>query len=172
MSDHRRVVASVAQSAARQSHNESMARVIWRSWVRASPGAQFFCSSKNGEKRPWEKKSCPSSRIRTSDLRISAKPTTVLRSTNWAIKGTWRYGKECAQWILYKYGGEKKKRGKSVAADGFDPSTSGLWAQHASTAPRCCGGRKGKLPNVDEKKEKKKKKPGLFLEGKKKASAQ
>jgi len=28
------------------------------------------------------------------------------------------------------------------------------------------------LPNVDEKKEKKKKKPGLFLEGKKKASAQ
>ena len=66
----------------------------------------------------------------------------------------------------------KKKRGKSVAADGFDPSTSGLWAQHASTAPRCCGGRKGKLPNVDEKKEKKKKKPGLFLEGKKKASAQ
>ena len=67
---------------------------------------------------------------------------------------------------------EKKKRGKSVAADGFDPSTSGLWAQHASTAPRCCGGRKGKLPNVDEKKEKKKKKPGLLLEGKKKASAQ
>ena len=65
---------------------------------------------------------------------------------------------------------EKKKRGKSVAADGFDPSTSGLWAQHASTAPRCCGGRKGKLPNVDEKKEKKKKKPGLFLEGKKKAA--
>ena len=67
---------------------------------------------------------------------------------------------------------EKKKRGKSVAADGFDPSTSGLWAQHASTAPRCCGGRKGKLPNVDEKKEKKTKKPGLFSEGKKKASAQ
>ena len=49
---------------------------------------------------------------------------------------------------------KKKKSGKSVAADGFDPSTSGLWAQHASTAPRCCGGRKGKLPNVDEKKEK------------------
>ena len=50
---------------------------------------------------------------------------------------------------------KKKKREKSVAADGFDPSTSGLWAQHASTAPRCCGGRDGKLPNVDEKKEKK-----------------
>ena len=26
---------------------------------------------------------------------------------------------------------------KNIAADGFDPSTSGLWAQHASTAPRC-----------------------------------
>ena len=61
---------------------------------------------------------------------------------------------------------------KTLAERGFDPRTSGLWAQHASTAPRCCGGRKGKLPNVDEKKEKKKKKPGLFLEGKKKASAQ
>ena len=77
---------------------------------------------------------------------------------------------------LKTYGGKKKKkkRGKSVAADGFDPSTSGLWAQHASTAPRCCGGREGKLPNVDEKKggKKRKKKPALFLEGKKKGSAQ
>ena len=26
----------------------------------------------------------------------------------------------------------------SVAEDGFDPSTSGLWAQHASAAPLCC----------------------------------
>ncbi|KAM3723612.1 Alpha-N-acetylgalactosaminidase [Dirofilaria immitis] len=24
-----------------------------------------------------------------------------------------------------------------LAASGFDPPTSGLWAQHASTAPRC-----------------------------------
>uniref|UniRef100_A0A0R3RQH6 Sushi domain-containing protein n=1 Tax=Elaeophora elaphi TaxID=1147741 RepID=A0A0R3RQH6_9BILA len=24
-----------------------------------------------------------------------------------------------------------------IAASGFDPPTSGLWAQHASTAPRC-----------------------------------
>ena len=61
---------------------------------------------------------------------------------------------------------------KLLAEGSFDLPTSGLWAQHASTAPRCCGGRKGKLPNVDEKKEKKKKKPGLFSEGKKKASAQ
>ena len=59
-----------------------------------------------------------------------------------------------------------------LAADGFDPSTSGLWAQHASTAPRCCGGREGKLPNVDEKKGGEKKKPAFFLEGKKKGSAQ
>ena len=65
---------------------------------------------------------------------------------------------------------KKKKRGKSVAADGFDPSTSGLWAQHASTAPRCCGGREGKLPNVDEKKEKKggKKSVPCFWRGRKK----
>ena len=26
-----------------------------------------------------------------------------------------------------------------LAPDGFDPSTSGLWAQHASAAPRCSG---------------------------------
>ena len=26
---------------------------------------------------------------------------------------------------------------KTLAASGFDPPTSGLWAQHASTAPRC-----------------------------------
>ena len=64
---------------------------------------------------------------------------------------------------------KKKKRGKSVAADGFDPSTSGLWAQHASTAPRCCGGRKGKLPNVDEKKEKKKKEAWLAFRGEEKS---
>ena len=25
-----------------------------------------------------------------------------------------------------------------LAEDGFDPSTSGLWAQHASAAPLCC----------------------------------
>ena len=64
---------------------------------------------------------------------------------------------------------EKKKRGKSVAADGFDPSTSGLWAQHASTAPRCCGGRKGKLPNVDEKKEKKENEAWLVFRGEEKS---
>ena len=33
---------------------------------------------------------------------------------------------------------KKKKRKKKVAEDGFDPSTSGLWAQHAPTAPLCC----------------------------------
>ncbi len=33
--------------------------------------------------------------------------------------------------------GKKKKRRKEVAENGFDPSTSGLWAQHAPTAPLC-----------------------------------
>ena len=28
---------------------------------------------------------------------------------------------------------------KLLAERGFDPRTSGLWAQHASTAPLCCG---------------------------------
>ena len=27
---------------------------------------------------------------------------------------------------------------KLLAERGFDPRTSGLWAQHASTAPLCC----------------------------------
>ncbi|VDL65210.1 unnamed protein product [Hymenolepis diminuta] len=30
-------------------------------------------------------------------------------------------------------------RGGKLAERGFDPRTSGLWAQHASTAPLCCG---------------------------------
>ena len=32
---------------------------------------------------------------------------------------------------------EKNKNKKLVAESGFDPPTSGLWAQHASTAPLC-----------------------------------
>ncbi len=32
---------------------------------------------------------------------------------------------------------EKKKNTAAIAEDGFDPSTSGLWAQHAPTAPLC-----------------------------------
>ena len=31
----------------------------------------------------------------------------------------------------------KRKKKKSLAERGFDPRTSGLWAQHASTAPLC-----------------------------------
>jgi hypothetical protein len=38
-----------------------------------------------------------------------------------------------AQHHLLRY----RKRIKDIAASGFDPPTSGLWAQHASTAPRC-----------------------------------
>ena len=34
-------------------------------------------------------------------------------------------------------GKQKRKKKKIVAENGFDPSTSGLWAQHASTAPLC-----------------------------------
>ena len=30
---------------------------------------------------------------------------------------------------------------KVLAEHGFDPRTSGLWAQHASTAPLCCRAR-------------------------------
>lgn len=33
--------------------------------------------------------------------------------------------------------GPGRKR-EHIAEDGFDPSTSGLWAQHASAAPLCC----------------------------------
>ena len=29
-------------------------------------------------------------------------------------------------------------KNKSIAKRGFDPRTSGLWVQHASTAPLCC----------------------------------
>ena len=31
-----------------------------------------------------------------------------------------------------------KRKKPLLAEDGFDPSTSGLWAQHASAAPLCC----------------------------------
>ncbi len=33
--------------------------------------------------------------------------------------------------------GVGRKNEKNLAEDGFDPSTSGLWAQHAPTAPLC-----------------------------------
>ena len=32
---------------------------------------------------------------------------------------------------------KNKKRKKNLAGDGFDPSTFGLWAQHAPAAPPC-----------------------------------
>ena len=31
----------------------------------------------------------------------------------------------------------KLRKKKNIAERGFDPRTSGLWAQHASTAPLC-----------------------------------
>ena len=36
-----------------------------------------------------------------------------------------------------KYTLKKEEKKKKIAEDGFDPSTSGLWAQHAPTAPLC-----------------------------------
>ena len=33
----------------------------------------------------------------------------------------------------------------NLAERGFDPRTSGLWAQHASTAPLCCAAASGKF---------------------------
>ena len=79
----------------------------------------------------------PSNRIRTSDLRMSALySSTVLRSTNWAIKG---YIEEEGVCLDHKIKGmEKNCKVAILAEDGFDPSTSGLWAQHASAAPLCC----------------------------------
>ena len=35
--------------------------------------------------------------------------------------------------------GSKSQAGGNIAEDGFDPSTSGLWAQHAPAAPLCWG---------------------------------
>ena len=42
-----------------------------------------------------------------------------------------------AQRVLLKQIFRKKIEKKILAERGFDPRTSGLWAQHASTAPLC-----------------------------------
>ena len=46
-------------------------------------------------------------------------------------------------WIGHRFKKKQKtkkseKKGKKIAEQGFDPWTSGLWAQHASAAPLCC----------------------------------
>ena len=126
----------------------------------------IFCSSKNGLKKAWWKKKLslePDSNQRPKDL-CKAYYSPPLYQLSY--QGNVMVQERMCTRILENIGG-KKKRGKSVAADGFDPSTSGLWAQHASTAPRCCGGREGKLPNVDEKKGGKKK-ACLFFGGEEK----
>ena len=33
---------------------------------------------------------------------------------------------------------QQQQQKSKLAERGFDPRTSGLWAQHASTAPLCC----------------------------------
>ena len=42
-----------------------------------------------------------------------------------------------AAYAVVEKRGEKRKKKKRVAVTGFDPATSGLWAQHASAAPHC-----------------------------------
>ena len=41
--------------------------------------------------------------------------------------------------LLYSQSSLQEEKKDVLAEDGFDPSTSGLWAQHASAAPLCCG---------------------------------
>lgn len=41
------------------------------------------------------------------------------------------------KWIKLWFCVTRKKKSCTLAEDGFDPSTSGLWAQHASAAPLC-----------------------------------
>ena len=44
-------------------------------------------------------------------------------------------------WSLRSGSEKERRRAKNMLAErGFDPRTSGLWAQHASAAPLCSGG--------------------------------
>ena len=59
----------------------SFSRPKWMTIKSSQPHKHYKSNTKS-------KKKSPSSRIRTSDLRISINVSTVLRSTNWAIEGT------------------------------------------------------------------------------------
>ena len=59
----------------------SFSRPKWMT-IKSSQPHKHYKSNKKSQKK------FPSSRIRTSDLRISINVSTVLRSTNWAIEGT------------------------------------------------------------------------------------
>ena len=41
------------------------------------------------------------------------------------------------RWILHQLSYWRSPKTSQLAENGFDPSTSGLWAQHASAAPLC-----------------------------------
>ena len=144
--------ASVAQSAARQSHNESKCKsdlkVVSSSLTRGKIFIfrLFFHDSVI--------KKYPSNRIRTSDLRMSALHSPLQSSA--LPTELSRDDADARQQKSYNSSFFKKKM---IAADGFDPSTSGLWAQHASTAPRCCHGIQRKVADADAQKEKKFTKP-------------
>ena len=59
----------------------SFSRPKWMTIKSSQPHKRY-------KKKHKKQKKSPSSRIRTSDLRISINVSTVLRSTNWAIEGT------------------------------------------------------------------------------------
>ena len=47
------------------------------------------------------------------------------------------FNRDCGNVLIYQIRISLKREIKTIAEDGFDPSTSGLWAQHASSAPLC-----------------------------------
>ena len=47
------------------------------------------------------------------------------------------FTKEDIQWQIFLINSLQEEKSPTLAEDGFDPSTSGLWAQHASAAPLC-----------------------------------
>ena len=62
----------------------SFSRPKWMTIKSSQPHKRY-------KKKHKKQKKSPSSRIRTSDLRISINVSTVLRSTNWAIEGASTY---------------------------------------------------------------------------------
>ena len=62
---------------------------------------------------------------------ISKKGTNSLNGTRYA-------GAFCDVYLFFVELSETRKKSLYVAEGGFDPPTSGLSAQHASSAPLCC----------------------------------
>lgn len=81
--------------------------------------------------------------LRLKNLRVQAKPSSGQSSSRLlsekrrlCVVNMQRRLNEC----LYRkyYDSLSQKQKLKLAERGFDPRTSGLWAQHASTAPLCC----------------------------------